>query len=420
MIDCRVSPTLLISAQVEGQEKILEWGTLHERAWCFQEVQLAPRLLSYGGKELYFQCRSGAYREGNPTEIFLDDGVLQNVEMYSDRGLSFSSDRLVAISGLASRFPSFFEDEDEDERPTASDYLASLWRGDLIRVLMWEGNRKAYEEPPPPSPYCAPSWSWAAIDTGVGGGYSNWWDPGQATSLPDRTLCEVLGASMNALSDSIPYGAVKSGELARWGPVAPLPQSVYDVAHGDRPLYLRRNAPSGNRDEFAWVEDDSKALPYLEKSDSNTHDSNASADIESQGIAPHDVGERLTDESHDDDCRSEKNDVSYEWRSIEDDPSDDSSSFVGYARSSNSRETLASTGISVPMIRWDVDTSRDINCICLLVTLDWGIVLSPVRKPGAPGIFQRVGFLHGRDIRAEVSTWYAGPPHWEHRVVTII
>lgn len=61
MMDCRVSPTLLISAQVEGQEKILELGTLHERAWCFQEVQLAPRLLSCGRKELYFQCRSGAY-----------------------------------------------------------------------------------------------------------------------------------------------------------------------------------------------------------------------------------------------------------------------------------------------------------------------------------------------------------------------
>lgn len=291
---------------------------------------------------------------------------LQNVETYSDRGLSFHSDRLVAISGLASRFPSFFEDE--EERPTASDYLAGLWRGDLIRALMWEGNRKAYKELPPPSPYCAPSWSWAAIDTGVGGGYSNWWDPEQATSLPDRTLYEVLGASMNALSDSIPYGALKSGKLAIWGPVAPLPQSVYDVAYKDRPLYLRRNVPSGNRDEFSWLEDDSKALPYLEKSDSNTHDSNASTDIESQGIAPHDVGERVTDESHDDDGRSEKNDVSYEWRSIEDDPSDDSSSVLGYARSSNGREMLASTGINAPMIRWDVDTSRDIHCICLLVT----------------------------------------------------
>jgi hypothetical protein len=50
MIDCRLSPNMLINAQVEGQEEELLSGTLHERAWCFQEVQLAPRLLSCGGK----------------------------------------------------------------------------------------------------------------------------------------------------------------------------------------------------------------------------------------------------------------------------------------------------------------------------------------------------------------------------------
>jgi hypothetical protein len=54
MVDCRVSPDTVISADFMGQDYILDSGTLHSRAWCFQEVQLAPRLLSCGAKELYF------------------------------------------------------------------------------------------------------------------------------------------------------------------------------------------------------------------------------------------------------------------------------------------------------------------------------------------------------------------------------
>jgi hypothetical protein len=368
MIDCRLSPNMLISAQVEGQEEDLLSGTLHERAWCFQEVQLAPRLLSCGGKELYFQCRAGAYREGSPSKLYFNkigqsyrrrsdvltlapkqaySEWIRSVEKYSSLKLIYGNDKLVAISALAARFSSLFESN--MERPTSEDYLAGLWKGDLLMGLTWRGAKISARH----IPYRAPSWSWAASDEKI--------------SYPsiERApwLAEVLEVTTNVVSNLAPYGSVRSGSITLFAPVMILPADAYKVAFEQAEKFP---APAENNSEIVnhidSYEDDDGMKVYV-------------IPDEQTGQLPEEIG--------------------------------------------------------VEMIHWDNEHSKDINCVCLLLTPTWGIILSPVRTPGTIGTYQRVGFVHdvGRRILDDVRDtsperrgigYYDGHPHWEKRVLKII
>lgn len=51
-------------------------------------------------------------------------------------------------------------------RKTGDKYLAGLWRGDILRGLMWHcRGRYAVEKGWLPAEYRAPSWSWASIES---------------------------------------------------------------------------------------------------------------------------------------------------------------------------------------------------------------------------------------------------------------
>lgn len=80
---------------------------------------------------------------------------VQIVETYSKCALTFSEDKLVAISGLAQTLSKGMD----------CDYLAGLWRQDLEHQLLW------CIYPPCSTPAKdntrGPSWSWAAIDSQV-------------------------------------------------------------------------------------------------------------------------------------------------------------------------------------------------------------------------------------------------------------
>jgi hypothetical protein len=74
------------------------------------------------------------------------------VEMFSRCSLTFSHDKLVAISGMAQSLSSSM----------GSDYLAGLWRRDFAHQLLWKISH--------PAPMArnngtrGPSWSWASVD----------------------------------------------------------------------------------------------------------------------------------------------------------------------------------------------------------------------------------------------------------------
>lgn len=88
---------------------------------------------------------------------------LEIVEMYSARELSRMTDRLPALSGMAHSFGLAFAPKD--------DYLAGMWRRNLIGSLAWiRQYRKDGDEDSlvrAAADQSAPSWSWASNSGGV-------------------------------------------------------------------------------------------------------------------------------------------------------------------------------------------------------------------------------------------------------------
>lgn len=160
---------------------------LLHRAWAFQERMLAPRVLHFHMEEMFWECKTctlcecgylGWDRDHNqsgrwysvelnlqlksriaqavddPTSI--DDVYqlwLDIVEEYSMLAITKESDRLPALSGLAS----FLSPK------LRSPYLAGLWRDHLTVGLLWHRCSVAYSSCSRADLSQIPSWSWASL-----------------------------------------------------------------------------------------------------------------------------------------------------------------------------------------------------------------------------------------------------------------
>ncbi|KAH9209201.1 hypothetical protein DL95DRAFT_274228, partial [Leptodontidium sp. 2 PMI_412] len=151
---------------------------LNKRAWVIQERILSPRILHFERSQMIFECPSttrseqrsllperfhGYYNSGLLKKPFLRKHFRASswhhiVQSYSSMELTFCSDKLVALSGLATEKNSAWPDR----------YLAGLWKRSLLEDLIWSMNRSTYlVEPVPvwqPDFYRAPSWSWASME----------------------------------------------------------------------------------------------------------------------------------------------------------------------------------------------------------------------------------------------------------------
>ncbi|KAK7946402.1 uncharacterized protein PG986_010723 [Apiospora aurea] len=182
--------------------------TLADRAWCFQERLLSARTLYCSRRGLFWECRSTIGSEFIPVEIpymAKTDLVLPEdtrwgwhdvVRQYSKTRLTYSSDRLPALSGLATR------QAEQRAKQSANQYLAGMWRKSLDEQLLWKRDEKLKERPA----WQAPTWSWASID-------------GQVLPEPDASIfyrvkwyIRVLGV-WTTLAGPDPHGAVTGGEL---------------------------------------------------------------------------------------------------------------------------------------------------------------------------------------------------------------
>jgi hypothetical protein len=127
-----------------------------------------------------------------------------NVETFSSRKLTVATDRLPAITSLASTVAEF----------TGDRYLAGLWEGDLLHGLMWGVGSDTvpglFED------YVAPTWSWAYLSSEVVYEYINKLAFGDELDLVapfvycDLTLVEAYCPS-KGLNNS--FGAVQHGFL---------------------------------------------------------------------------------------------------------------------------------------------------------------------------------------------------------------
>ena len=165
---------------------------LMKRGWVVQELLLAPRVLYLCGTQLFWECYEAraceTYPAGLPPDLLpsftareavggliskpgcRSDGVEGElgsnskndlwtlwkgiVEVYSAKKLTFTTDKLVAISGIVRLMEQIFDDQ----------YCAGLWRKNLAMQLFWASACPEQQLCPRPKPYRAPSWSWASLD----------------------------------------------------------------------------------------------------------------------------------------------------------------------------------------------------------------------------------------------------------------
>lgn len=206
--------------------KAFQNDQLRERGWVIQELLLAPRILHLGKRQIYWECYELSCCEEDPDEIFSHDtnvGKVHIQEMtrtslwgssvvdpaqswdsllrsYTSCKLTKPKDKLIALSGIVKIVQQTFQDE----------YLAGLWRQDLILQLLWTTPDYIANNHLPlvaAIEYRAPSWSWACVD-----GIINLQSRG-----PGETAI-VLEAYTNPASGD-PTGQVTDGLVRLAGPL---------------------------------------------------------------------------------------------------------------------------------------------------------------------------------------------------------
>jgi hypothetical protein len=144
---------------------------LMKRGWALQESLLPSRTLHFTSTEVFWECHAKVACETFPEEFptphpwierfFMKKPISRSmwrliVEEYSKCQLTYTKDKLVAISGLARII----------QQQTRDQYVAGMWRKDLELQLCWYREHSSLPDQRV-LPYRAPSWSWASIDCWV-------------------------------------------------------------------------------------------------------------------------------------------------------------------------------------------------------------------------------------------------------------
>ena len=156
---------------------------VNTRAWVLQERLLCPRILNFGERQMFWECRekdaAEVYPGGLPPvmpseatrfkDLVPQESVATSmsgshlearflwariVRAYSACHLTFPGDKLIALSAVVDIMSPILEDE----------CVAGMWRRYLECELLWSVTANLAGKLPRPEVYRAPSWSWAAVD----------------------------------------------------------------------------------------------------------------------------------------------------------------------------------------------------------------------------------------------------------------
>ena len=210
-----------------------------ERGWCLQERLLSPRVLHFGSHQVFWECREQRASDRTPEsldvgkqshvleggrtrlwKLFIGDIQFRHgrdpyedllrewydtLRIYSTCQLTYASDKLVAISGLANDMRSALNTRRPDKYHT---YLAGLWYEDVRFGLCWRmkgfGRR--------PAVYRAPSWSPMSVDGAII--YIDLRKRGGLTYYISDADCTAITHCLNDLDT----GEVTGGQLELRGP----------------------------------------------------------------------------------------------------------------------------------------------------------------------------------------------------------
>ncbi|KAL4731966.1 hypothetical protein ACLX1H_000966 [Fusarium chlamydosporum] len=140
-----------------------------KRAWCLQEWLLPIRKLHWTGESLFWECR-GVFGSPDTTPTLSDTrvtlhqlplfskpegsqfplGWFDMVPIYSSKELTYETDRLAAVQGIADELCSKHNDQ----------YFAGMFRSCVIQGLAWQRVRSNLDIRPNE---LFPSWSWASM-----------------------------------------------------------------------------------------------------------------------------------------------------------------------------------------------------------------------------------------------------------------
>ena len=207
----------------------LEHAPLSKRAWTIQERLLAPRTVHFLQHKVVWECSSlhasesdtsGVLEQNIGCDAAVQEWVLPSpedhilfhretdclwkwyhaVRIYTRGELTFNSDKLIAISGVARFLKHMWRDE-------SVRYLAGLWSYQLEISLVWsshEGTQLAGDE------YLAPTWSWASVNGAIH-------NPFYCHKWRYELLSKVLEVQTEPINDT--FGAVRAGFLRLSGPM---------------------------------------------------------------------------------------------------------------------------------------------------------------------------------------------------------
>lgn len=224
---------------MDRHHEVLRWSPLNKRAWALQENLLAKRIVHFTKRELLWECVEGLKCEcmevennASPTSRpadglrkdqflvslrdvdethSLQDFWLNLLHRYSTLALSYKSDLLPALSGLAKLW----------ESPGAGKYLAGFWEGNILESVIWKPYLSSLRQRS--REYRSPSWSPFSLERLEREGP---WGPDRMVHIefhhPFRRLTKkhavVLDAGATA-AGADPTGQVKSAFLQLQGPV---------------------------------------------------------------------------------------------------------------------------------------------------------------------------------------------------------
>jgi len=218
-------------------------STILSRAWCVQELMLAPRVLYFAHNHTVWECSALLAEDSLPTRhIDLKDGYdfssgrkfrykggkadttsraaslvseaedsfpfnyysawMEAILTYTECDLTYHTDRLVGISGIARLIHAGLGEKEK--------YIAGLWGNYLPLHLVWEvrSTHKNYRL----WPYRAPSWSWASVEGRVYNFLTN------SEAVSSCTTFVQVSAEVD-LATTDPFGPVRGAILHLKGPV---------------------------------------------------------------------------------------------------------------------------------------------------------------------------------------------------------
>lgn len=233
-----------IWAEVINPQLGLEADTepLMDRGWCLQERALCPRRLHWTKNGLFWECNKTSSSEhqalsGVSSAIWWMGTLATHhvfsvedksralaeqwcflIQRYSGMALSYPTDRLVAIHGIAARLIKQRRDQ----------YCAGVFESQVRAGLLWYSTEHARKD----SNF--PSWSWASVTDRV-----TWLQPWTGPNITTKV-------QVTSFPSSIPVTKVAAGETCALGLTAPIAEVTLD---------------GGKEREDVWVSSKSKDWP---------------------------------------------------------------------------------------------------------------------------------------------------------------